>query len=248
MAGVSRFVLHRHRLWRDPVDELVAQLSDADVAVRRAAVRSFDETLGTDARAVEALAKCVADADAEVRYYSIEALGKCGPAARVSLPELRKALTDSENRVRVQAAFAIHRIDPQDQSFVPVLTSAMREGDGKTLLAVGELGADAAWAVPTLIGLLSHESAKVRVLAANNLGRIGPAAASAKTALQAAARDSNAAVRVRPKLHWSGSRNLPALGNNRKGREMCTIRHFLVSLVNGPVGGFWEFAVPSRMQ
>ena len=105
------------------------------------------------------------------------------------------ALTDSENRVRVQAAFAIHRIDPQDQSFVPVLTSAMREGDGKTLLAVGELGVDAAWAVPTLIGLLSHESAKVRVLAANNLGRIGPAAASAKTALQAAARDSNAAVK-----------------------------------------------------
>jgi HEAT repeat protein len=180
---------------REPVDKFVGQLSDADVTVRRAAARSFDEKLGTDARAIEALTKCVADADAEVRYYSIEALEKCGSAAKPALPALKSALTDSEKRVSVRAAFAIHRIDPQDESFIPVLTSAMREGDGKTLLEVGELGADAAWAVPTLIGLLSHESAKVRVLAANDLGHIGPAAASAKTALQAAARDSNAAVK-----------------------------------------------------
>ena len=180
---------------RDPVDKLVRQLSDADVAVRRAAVRSFDEKLGTDERVVEALTTCIADADAEVRYYSIETLEKCGSLTKSALSALKSALADSEKRVRVRAAFAIHRIDPQDQSFVPVLTSAMREGDGKTLLEVGELGADAAWAVPTLVGLLSHKSPKVRVLAANDLGRIGPAAASAKTALQAAAGDSNAAVK-----------------------------------------------------
>jgi HEAT repeat protein len=105
------------------------------------------------------------------------------------------ALADSEKEVRMRAAFALHRIDPNDRSFEPVLVSAMRKGDGKTLLEVGAMGADAAWAVPTLAGLLAHPSPQVRVLAANGLGRIGPAANSTRTALQGALNDPNAAVR-----------------------------------------------------
>ena len=56
------------------------------------------------------------------------------------------------------------------------------------------MGEQAAWAVPTLIGLLSHEQAKVRALAAHTLGRIGPAASDAKAPLQRLLRDPNAAV------------------------------------------------------
>jgi HEAT repeat protein len=56
------------------------------------------------------------------------------------------------------------------------------------------MGKDGAWAVPTLIGLLSHESAKVRALAAQTLGRIGPAASDSKTALQRTLRDPSVAV------------------------------------------------------
>ena len=71
----------------------------------------------------------------------------------------------------------------------------MREGDGRTLLAIGAMGADAAWAVPTLVGLLSHSAPQVRALAARTLGRIGPAAIESKTTLEAAQRDSNPAVK-----------------------------------------------------
>jgi HEAT repeat protein len=180
---------------RDPMSTLIAQLGDPDAGVRRAAARSLNELPSSDDRVIATLAKCAADTDAEVRYFSIAALGKNGLAARSSLPALKSDLEDPEKGVRLQAALAIHKIDPQDRSIMPVLTSAMREGDGKTLLEVGGMGADGAWAVPTLIGLLSHESAQVRVLAANDLGRIGPAAGSAKAALQASIGDPNAAVK-----------------------------------------------------
>jgi HEAT repeat protein len=45
-----------------------------------------------------------------------------------------------------------------------------------------------------LIGLLTHESPKVRTLAAKALGNIGPAASDAKVALETAGRDSNSGV------------------------------------------------------
>jgi HEAT repeat protein len=143
---------------------------------------------------IVALTKSAADSDMEVRFLSIDALGQAGSAARSSMPVLKSALTDSEKRVRQEAALAIPKVDPTDTSFQAVLISAMREGDGRTLLAVGAMGESAAWAVPTLTGLLSHADAKVRVLAARGLGGIGPAAVAGKPALEAASRDSNAAV------------------------------------------------------
>jgi HEAT repeat protein len=179
---------------RDPLGDLVSRLGDSDAAVRRAAAREFIAHPNVDDRVVAALTRCAADSDEEVRYLSVDALGKLGPAAKSSLPALKTALADPEKRVRTDAAMAMQKIDPEDRDFRPVLIAAMREGDGRTLLAVGAMGADAAWAVPTLIGLLSHQAPQVRALAAKTLGRIGPAASAAKAALEAASRDSNAAV------------------------------------------------------
>ena len=100
--------------------------------------------------------------------------------------------------MRVAAGLAIHNINPQDDSFVPVLSGAMRDGDGRLILKIGAMESEAAWAVPTLIELLSNESAPMRALAAANLGRIGPAAFRAKAALQRLAGDPNAAVQAAP--------------------------------------------------
>ena len=57
---------------------------------------------------------------------------------------------------------------------------------------------------------------KVRALAARTLGRIGPAASAAKTRLEAARRDSNAAVQTAAKdaLNRIGPGN--AVGKNAK--------------------------------
>jgi HEAT repeat protein len=180
---------------RDSVADLVAKLKNPDVNVRRAAAAALDEQPTSDERTIEALTKSAADSDPEVRYRVTSALGKLGPVAKSAAPALRLALQDSETLVRIRAAFSLARIDPQDRSCLPVLVGAMREGDGRTLLEVGELGPQAAWAVPTLRNLLSHQSTKVRALAAKALGRIGPPAHDAMSDLQTAARDSNAAVR-----------------------------------------------------
>jgi HEAT repeat protein len=179
----------------DPIDNVVAKLRDPNVGVRRAATHSLVEQPVNNERVIEELTKNVSDKSTELRYESAEALGKLGPAAKSSLPLLKLRLQDGDKNVRLRAAFSIEKIDPADRSFVPVLTAAMREGDGRTLLEVGALGPNAAWAVTTLSGLLSHESFKVRSLAATALGNIGPAAISAKPNLEALRSDNNSTVK-----------------------------------------------------
>jgi vesicle coat complex subunit len=179
----------------DRVGKLIAELGSSDPATRRVAARALGVQTPPDDRAVAALTKAVADSDAEVRQAAIAALGQIGPAAKSGRPALKQALDDPAVTVRRKAALAIGRIAPTDESFQPVLIAAMREGDGRILLAVGAMGQDALWAVPTLIGLLSHQQAKVRSLAAHTLGRIGPTAGDAQPALEQLLRDPNAAAR-----------------------------------------------------
>jgi HEAT repeat protein len=178
----------------DPVDQWIAQLQSADVETRRAAARALTQKNQAEDRVMVALAKAAADHDTEVKSLAIGALGRIGKPAASSLPALVAALQDSESSVRLSAALAIQKIDPKNSAFVPALTAAMRAGDGRVLLDVGAMGAGAVWAVPTLIDLLAHPLPQVRALAAQTLGRIGPAAAAAKPALQQATRDSNLAV------------------------------------------------------
>jgi HEAT repeat protein len=179
---------------KDPTGALISQLADSKVGVRRAAASALEEKPNAEERTISALAKAASDGDPEVRYRSIAVLSKIGPTAKASLPALKTALQDSEKQVRLRAALSICKIDPRDRSFEPVLISAMREGDGKTLREVGEMGANAGFAVPTLTALLGHGSPQVRVLAANDLAQIGPAAASATASLKAAKQDSNPRV------------------------------------------------------
>jgi len=164
------------------------------VSQRRAAAQALGERPEADDRIVAALTKSASDPNAEVRHVSIRALGVMGRAAKSSLPALEASLDDADARVRVRAALAIQKIDSQNRSFARVLIGAMRAGDGRVLLEVGEMGAAGAWAVPTLAELLSHESAKMRSLAARTVGRIGPAAGEAKPALRRAMGDANVAV------------------------------------------------------
>ncbi len=178
----------------DSVEKSIAQLGDKNVETRRAAVRALESQTLVDKRIITAFAEATADSDAEVRRLSINALGHLGPVANSSLPALKTAFTDEDPRVRVRAALAIHKIAPEDRSFVPVLTSAMRGGDGRLLQEVGAMGEDGAWAVPTLVELLSHESAPMRALAAQTLGHIGDSTSDVKSALERASRDPNAAV------------------------------------------------------
>ena len=181
----------------DRVGKLIAQLeSSPDAATRRTAARALGEQTPTDRSRRNGVAKAVGDTEYERATSCHHDTGSNGPGGQIEPAHAQAgARRSTTNRSAVKAALAIGHIDPDDTSFRSVLIAAMREGDGQTMLAVGGMGQNAAWAVPTLVGLLSHREAKVRALAAHMLGRIGPTASEAKGTLQQLLRDSNAAVR-----------------------------------------------------
>jgi HEAT repeat protein len=175
-------------------DKLIAQLQSSDVETRRAAARALGQESEADERVVDALTNSVDDDDAEVRRLSIDALGNFGASANASLPALTGALSDSEPAIGLRAALAIQKIEPANSESQPVLIAAMHRGDGRILLEVGAMGEKAEWAVPTISALLAHEAPQMRALAAQTLGRIGPPARGAESALRRATTDANAAV------------------------------------------------------
>jgi vesicle coat complex subunit len=182
------------------VEELLAHLKDTDLKVRRAAARELALENLDSARVVEPLSAAAADSDPDVRRFAMTALEKLGPAAKPALPALRRALQDNDPSVRLKAALALATIDPMDRNFEPALIDAIKQGDGRTILAVGQMGPDAKWAVPTLVALLAHNRPQVRAVAAQSLGRIGPSGAAAIPALQKSLADPNPAVKAAAKL------------------------------------------------
>jgi HEAT repeat protein len=118
-----------------------------------------------------------------------------GEGARPAVSSLESALDDSELTVQLAAAWALVKLDPGARKYVSVLTATMQAGEGGTIVAVGNLGAEAEWAVPTLEELLQDKRPGVRRLAAEALGRIGPQG-DATAALEQATGDADDQVRA----------------------------------------------------
>lgn len=177
------------------VDALIAQLGDADSNVRITAAAALGK-LGADAdAAVPPLQETLRDPHPEVRQASARALGDIGEAAQGTTPALETALSDEDLRVQLAAAWALVKLDPAGRKYVPVLTATMKLGEGGTIVAVGNLGPSADWAIPTLAELLSDPRPNTRRLAAEALGRIGPTG-EAVAALQQATQDADDRVRA----------------------------------------------------
>ena len=179
-----------------PVPGLIEQLEDRNVKVRRASASALSE-LGPEAReAVSALQKALGDEDREVVRLSAVALGNLRSDAQPAIPALAELLSDEQLAIRFSAALAIQKIDAQNDVFRSVLIEAMRTGEGGAIVAVGEMGPDAAWAVADLEALLKHPAPHVRLLAAQALGRIGPPAHNAESSLTRALSDQDEGVRA----------------------------------------------------
>jgi HEAT repeat protein len=179
----------------DRVSTLIAQLKDTDGELRIAAADGLGE-LGAEAgAAVPALGESLRDVHPGVRQASARALGKMGDGARPAVASLEGALDDPELIVQLAAAWALVKLDPDGKKYVPVLTATMQAGEGGTIVAVGGLGPQAEWAVPTLTKLLQDKRSGVRRLAAEALGKIGPQG-DATAALEQATRDADDQVRA----------------------------------------------------
>jgi HEAT repeat protein len=179
---------------------LASVMGDADVRARRAAIDVL-ETLGPAAApAAPALANALGDPDPFVRWSAARTLGKISPVeAQTVVPELAKLLGDLDLDLRLAAATALERYGPAAKAAVVELIRATRSSDPvvrvATIRALGAIGEpDAHVAIPSLVEAVSDENAHVREIAAEVLGKFGPAAHAAVDDLRKALKDSSPEV------------------------------------------------------
>lgn len=179
----------------DPVGERLAALGSSDLAEKLAAIEGLRDSVDADQRVTPALAAIVgSDSDLEARAAATVALAD---ADHPNTALLLGALSDSSQQVRLAAAIGLVRIESDHPPAREMLIDALLRGDGPAFLAVGQLGASAAWAAPTLVKLLSHPNKRLRSVAAMTLGQIGPATDDeALAALRRAKSDPDPGVRT----------------------------------------------------
>jgi HEAT repeat protein len=140
------------------------------------------------------------------RHEAAHLLAEMGPEAKSALPALRRALWDPEQQFRPHVAYAIWRIegDPALEEAVEAMIDALgdrpHEAAGSheyTCRAVGAcLGRIGPGAVPLILPHLDDEDEYVRLGLIEALERIGPAAAPARSAIEARLEDPHPLVRA----------------------------------------------------
>ena len=164
------------------VDDIIKSLDDADPAVRGDAAVAI-ASIGPDAAAaVPSLVKMLADEGAPAaRYPAAFALGRIGRAAKPAVEQLRALATSSDEVLATVALWAALKITPEDSSLfdqaIPALRKAVRAEREivrlEAAVALGEIGAAAASAIPILELVSEEDSSKpVRAAAAAALAKI----------------------------------------------------------------------------
>ncbi len=147
------------------------------------------------------LSQWMADLDhpqADTRRRAGQSLSQLGAAARAAAVPLARAAGDVDESVRELAVAALEAMGAPDPADVPALTALLRHSSddvaywAATLL--GRAEQQAASSAPALGRLLGDETVAlaVRERSAWALGKLGPAATTAKPSLQAAANSQTA--------------------------------------------------------
>jgi HEAT repeat protein len=147
---------------------------------------------------IQALAKTLSADDSATRIAAAEELAKLADGAQPAAVALVKAMSDEDGSVRDWALAALEALGPpaagDTDELVKLLTDARLNIAYWAATLIGRLGADAdaAKVVPALIQALNdHADLAVRERSAWALGKIGPNAIDALTALKNVAGDPN---------------------------------------------------------
>ncbi len=179
------------------VPALVGRLKAGDPEVAVAVCQSLRMMESRAAGAVPALIEALGSRHKEVRRWAADVLHTLGPSAREAIPALLQAIKSKDWGLRATAAAALGSIG--DAVAVPALVLLLKDKVGAAATkALGLIGADAAEAVPALVDVLATaKSSDGRLIAAEALARIGPAAKAATPALIRRLDDRDADVRIR---------------------------------------------------
>lgn len=157
---------------------LAKLLKHASTPVRGHAATAIGRFGGAAQVAVPQLAEALQDDDATIRAASARALGSIGPNAKAAVSALAAALDDEIGTVTIAAAEALGAIG---KAAVPALVERLKDPNLNSLAAtiLGEIGPDAAAAVPRLVKLLSADDEATKTEALLALAAIGPNAIAA---------------------------------------------------------------------
>ncbi|MDD4888784.1 MAG: HEAT repeat domain-containing protein, partial [Phycisphaerae bacterium] len=176
--------------------KLANLLKDKDRWVRHCSAWALVQIGPADKTLIPALLDAISDADKDTRSYAIIALAKMGPEARSAAPALAKLLVQKEGaELAYPIIMAIQSIKPDAKDVVPSLiqklnadVAANTRGPDPLLVEVlASYGESAADAVPALIQCLTVRGKNASYLhypAIGALGRIGPKAKPAVSALK----------------------------------------------------------------
>jgi HEAT repeat protein len=165
------------------VDELVKQLKDNDVDVRRKAAKDLADA-GAEAKpAMPALTSAlVKDTDLFVRRFAAQALGSMGKDAKSAIPTLEKVIKNPKEKMEVQEA-AVTAVGKIGAGGVPLLGAIVSNPDYDISVrrmaadGLGGMGADAKDAVPALIDAVKGVAPKGKKMDKDNDIRLEAAAA-----------------------------------------------------------------------
>lgn len=171
------------------VERLTAGLSSPKPGVQTAAISAISDLCGsiddaTEKRLAGEFVRLLSDAEPDVREAAAAALVREGPLA---VDALEKALGDPAIRgIAMEILTAIGPVSKDAlDSFIAALSDPDPSHRGDAAIAIAAIGKDGAEAVPQLESLLTSKDSPpgLRYAAAYALGRIGPAAKSAASAL-----------------------------------------------------------------
>jgi HEAT repeat protein len=173
----------------ETIPALAAGVDDTDVRVRRATLDVL-EAMGQDAvAAVPALVHALSDRDRFVRWAAARALGKVHPPRpETVVAALAALLSDADPDLRLTAATSLREYGSQARAAVPALLILSRSSDPEQRVAairtLESAGGDDASALTVLNAALNDNDARVRQLAEQALGRVGPSREAINTLLR----------------------------------------------------------------
>jgi HEAT repeat protein/lysophospholipase L1-like esterase len=199
-SGAPAPSVHPPSLPTRDVRALREALREKEPGKRAGAARAL-ANLGPEASgAVSDLARALDDRVTEVQVAAAWALGSVGAPADEAIPALRRRLDDEAPSVRAGAAWALGRLGPKAKEALPALLACLDDRDDSVRFRAGDavlgLGPEPSM-LPALRARLERPGDAGRGVAAEAVGRMGPAGSEAVPSLLLALEDKREEVRWR---------------------------------------------------